>query len=80
MVVTIQFSNSFFIFANNYEFSGKKFLEFSRQDVNDYTNDYLVRDGHERCDDPFVQDKFKALYERLEVEDDDKITDFTILF
>ena len=62
------------------QLNGKKFIEFSRQDVNDYTNDYLIRDNHERCDDPLVQDKFKALYERLEVEEEDKITHFTTLF
>ena len=63
-----------------YFFQGKKFKDWAKNDVNDYTNLYLKRDGHRRCDDPFTNDKFAALYERLEKTEDDKITHFSKLF
>ena len=63
-----------------YCFAGKKFAEFSKVSVNDFANNYLIRDGHERCDDPFVKNKIEALYEKMQNEDEDEITNQSSIF
>ena len=61
-------------------FAGKKFIEWAKTSVNDFTNNYLIRDGHERCDDPFVNNKIEAFYEKMRHEEDDEITNQSSLF
>ena len=61
------------------QLNGRNLAHFSKH-VNEYTNMYLKRDGHMRCDDPFVGNRMPKLYKKMLEEDDDSISHLSSLF